>query len=441
MVPPGLPKSKSRVAIGAARRESAGRHRHRHVGSLPHANRSRFLKEHPLTFALGFALIVALSPMATDLYLPAIPAITVALSADIQIIELSISTYMLGAAAGQVVAAPISDRVGRKPVIQAGIGLFFLATIGCMLAETAAHLLLFRVLQGVGAGAAAVNVAAAVGDIYEEHEAARVFATIHIIVLTAPLVAPLVGALLITWFPWQVNFGFMAGYAVIAAVFAVTVLPETIQRDSDPPSQRSIVRSVAADYWAVLTRRRAFLFNLVVALSFSCFVVFLTDAAFVYLDYFAAPTLLFPVLFGGSIVTMMITNRINLWLLIRFRPRHVIPVGHAVQVLSSAILLAYSLLPEQSLSVFVPIVMFATSANALIGGNTMARYISLFKERRGTASAMTGVLQFAIAGLIVIGISLVHDGTPRTMALGMLGCAVASATCTALIFRSERNDP
>jgi DHA1 family bicyclomycin/chloramphenicol resistance-like MFS transporter len=391
-----------------------------------------------LLFALSFALVVALSPMATDIYLPAIPDIARSLGADIQVIEISISTYFLGVAAGQLIAAPVSDRLGRRPVVIAGVVVFLAGAAGMIFVDSAEQLLALRLLQGLGAGAGAVNVLAAVGDLYDEHDAARMLATIHIIVLTAPLVAPIIGAILVSSMPWQSIFVFLTFYALLVVAGTLRVMPETLQPSHRPTAPGSIVREIVRDYRHVLSRPRALQFNLAISLAFSCFFIFLTDAAFIYLDYFGLPTLSFPLLFGANIVIMMLGNRVNVWLLARHRPRQIIPWGHGLQVTAAAALVVCTSLPSISLYVLVPLIMLATAANTLIVSNSTARYISLFSSRRGTASAVSGVMQFLAVGVISIFVGIVHDGTPRTMAAAMLVCAAAAAVFTTLILRAER---
>jgi DHA1 family bicyclomycin/chloramphenicol resistance-like MFS transporter len=303
---------------------------------------------------------------------------------------------------------------------------------------SAEQLLALRLLQGLGAGAGAVNVMAAVGDLYDEHDAARMLATINIIVLTAPLVAPIIGAVLISYLPWQSIFAFLTFYALMVMVGTLRVLPETLQPGDQPLARESIAREIIRDYRHVLSRPRALQFNFAISLAFTCFFIFLTDAAFLYLDYFGLPKLSFPLLFGANIVMMMLGNRVNVWLLARYRPRNVIPWGHGLQVTAAAALLICTSQPSISLYVLVPLIMLATSANTLIVSNSTARYISLFTSRRAAASAVSGVMQFLAVGVISIVVGIVHDGTPRTMAAAMLVCAVAAATFTALIRRDER---
>lgn len=375
--------------------------------------------------------------MGTDLYLPAIPAMARSFAADIQIVELSISTYMLGFAAGQLVGAPISDRMGRRPVTFAGMCLFLSATLVVIYSSSAEQLMLLRFLQGAGGGACAVNVTASVGDLYGERDAARMYSMIHMIVLTAPLIAPTIGAVLIAFFPWEAAFAFLAAYCLSVLVIAFFLVPETVQREQEKRPVVPILMEVARDYRFVLSRPLAAWFNAVTALAYGCFFVYLTDAAFIFIDYFGARTSAFPLLFGASIVTMMLFNRINLSLLRRLAPRRVIPLGHGLQLASSLLLLLYVCFATPRLAVVLPLIMLATGANAFIIGNTTARYISLFQSRRGAASAITGVIQFTVGGSLSIGISLVHDGTPRTMSLGLAVCACAAAIASARIGRIE----
>lgn len=391
-----------------------------------------------LRVAFPFAMIAAMSPMATDLYLPAIPAIAEALSADIQVVEMSISTYMLGFAAGHLLAAPISDRLGRRPVTFAGLVLFLAATLLILACQSVDQLLALRLLQGIGGGACAVNVMASIGDLFAEKDAALIYSKIHMIVLVAPLVAPTIGAVLIHYFNWEASFVFLSLYALLVMVLARRFITETLQPDDIAVSNSGVIGAVAADFWQALRRPLAVWFNLVTAFAFGCFFVFLTDAAFLFIDYFGQPTHYFPFFFGVCILALALGNQLNLFLISRFSVRRVIPAGHTLQVLSAVTLLVYVTTSAPDLRVLLPLVTVTVAANALIVGNATARYISLFKKRRGTASAIAGVLQFTTGAVVSIGISFVHDGTPRTMAIGMLATAMISAAATLRIAWAER---
>jgi len=173
----------------------------------------------------------------------------------------------------------------------------------------------------------------------------------------------------------------------------------------------------------------------------STFFIYLTDAAFVYIDYFGCSISLFPFLFGANIISMMVCNRINFMLLHRMSPQQVIRIGHTIQILATGALLLSSWLAKPVLIIFLPLVMLSVGSNAFIIGNTTARYISLFDTRRGAASAVAGLLQFSSGAVISIGLSLVHDGTPFTMAAGMFVCAALAVLVSVRISRLSLPGP
>jgi DHA1 family bicyclomycin/chloramphenicol resistance-like MFS transporter len=391
------------------------------------------LGEPGLKLAFPFALIVALSAMATDLYLPAIPAMTVYFGADIQVVELSISVYMLGFAVGNLVGAPVSDRAGRRPVMFAGLAVFLLATLLIIVCWSAEQLLALRFVQGVGGGLCAVNVMAAVGDMFAERDAALIFSRINMIVLVSPLVAPVIGVALVHFFSWHASFIFMGLYALIVIECTRRFVKETLRRKEYSESVADLLGNVAADYRDALTRPNAMWFNVVMMAGFGVFFVFLTDAAFLFVDYYAMPTWTFPLLFGACIVTMLVGNKLNINLLQRFSARQVIPGGHLVQLGATITMFAYASTTEPHLGILLPLIMLAIGGNAFIGGNTMARYISLFDKRRAVGSAVGGLLQFTTAGVLTILISVIHDGSPRTTAAGMLALALVGAAATARV--------
>lgn len=162
------------------------------------------------------AAAVALGPLATDMYLPALPAMGQALSAGPDQVQLTLSLYMAGFAVAQLFCGPLADRFGRKPVMIGGLLLFFLASIGCALASNVETLMLFRFLQALGLGRPRSG-RAAIRDIYTPREAARIMALLASIMALAPAVAPTVGGFLLTGFGWPSIFVALGVYGLVVA--------------------------------------------------------------------------------------------------------------------------------------------------------------------------------------------------------------------------------
>ena len=168
--------------------------------------------------ALMLALLVAVMPFSIDAYLPAMPQMAAALGADIHQIEQSLSVFLLGVALGQLVGGPVSDLKGRRKVALFGLAVYVMATTALLWTDTVAHLLLWRGVQALGGGMATVTVAALVRDRFGGREAAQMFALIGIIMMAAPLAAPMLGALLKNLGGWRAIFEFLALYAAAVAL-------------------------------------------------------------------------------------------------------------------------------------------------------------------------------------------------------------------------------
>lgn len=188
----------------------------------------------PRRVALLVAANTALAPFAIDAYLPAIGVLAENINASIHHTELSISMFLFGFAIGQLCFGPLSDRVGRKPVLLSGLVVFMLASLMITTVDSLPSLLVWRFIQALGGGACVVNSAAIVRDCFSGREAAKVMSTMAMIMMLAPLVAPAVGSLLLHIAGWWLIFVFLAAYAGFLLWLLGTRLPET--RDTNLPA-------------------------------------------------------------------------------------------------------------------------------------------------------------------------------------------------------------
>ena len=256
------------------------------------------------------AMLVAIMPFSVDAYLPAIPAMADSLGADIHRIEQSLSTFMFGVAAGQLVGGSIADIKGRRVVALTGLVVYIASVIGLVFIRSADELLLLRMVQAFGAGMTVVVVGAIVRDNYEGNKAAQMFALIGIIMMGAPLVAPMLGAALKALGGWRLIFGFLALYAAIVWGLLYRFLAKPVHTDA---INRSIFRTVAARYRHVLSTRPALGFLFFQAFSFSSMFVFLTESSFVYMNLYGLSAHAYAWVFGLNIITMATFNRITAW--------------------------------------------------------------------------------------------------------------------------------
>jgi DHA1 family bicyclomycin/chloramphenicol resistance-like MFS transporter len=191
------------------------------------------LKPETLALTVVLALLTALGPLSTDMYLPSLPAIAAGLGATTGQTQLTLSSFLLGFAAGQFFYGPISDRVGRKPVLLFGLGLFTLASLICALAPNIETLISGPIVLG----------RAIVRDFYEGPRAGRELSRMGTIMGVVPAAAPILGGIIERFTGWRVTFGFMILFGVALAVTIALRMPESIRRKSDTPiSFLSIVR-------------------------------------------------------------------------------------------------------------------------------------------------------------------------------------------------------
>ena len=374
----------------------------------------------PSRVALWVAAITALAPFAIDAYLPAIGVLAENINASIHHTELSISMFLFGFAIGQLCFGPLSDRVGRKPVLLSGLVVFMLASLMITTVDSLPSLLVWRFIQALGGGACVVNSAAIVRDCFSGREAAKVMSTMAMIMMLAPLVAPAVGSLLLHIAGWWLIFVFLAAYAGFLLWLLGTRLPETRDTNLPAASPRQVVRN----YVSVLRHKEGMGYICAVAASFAGLFAFVTASPFLYLDYFSLSPSVYPMVFGVNVLVIALSNRVNIHLLRKRSPQQNLRLGLTIQLIAALGLVIATALNFASLYVVVPLVMLFTGMIGLITPNAISALLDHFGHISATATALLGGIQFscgAIAGVLV-GLFQVEHLWP--MVLTMLGAAL-----------------
>ncbi|MBH8580978.1 Bcr/CflA family multidrug efflux MFS transporter [Bisbaumannia pacifica] len=374
----------------------------------------------PRRLALLVAANTALAPFAIDAYLPAMGALAATIGASIHHTELSLSTFLAGFALGQLLFGPLSDRIGRKPVLLGGLVVFLLASLAITQVESLTTLLAWRFVQALGGGATVVNSAAIVRDCFSGREAAKVMSTMAMIMLLAPLVAPAVGSGLLHLGDWWLIFAFLAAYAAFLLWLLGTKLPETRRRQGPAASPRQVLRN----YASVLSHRESLGYICAASMTFSGLFAFITASPFVYLHHFGVSPGVYPLLFGANVVTMLASNRLNIRLLRHRSPQQNLRLGLAIQLAAGLGLVALVASGLASLWLMVPLIMLFAGTIGLVAPNAITSLLDHFHAISATATALQGSIQFcsgAIAGVLV-GAFAVDSLWP--MVLTMLGASL-----------------
>ena len=369
------------------------------------------------------AMLVAIMPFSIDAYQPEIPAMAVSLNADIHRIEQSLSTFLFGVAIGQLVGGSLSDIKGRRIVALCGLLLFIISTAGLIWIKTGEQLLMLRMVQAFGGGMAVVVVGAVVRDYYEGRQAAQMFALIGIIMMIAPLVAPMLGAALQALGGWRLIFVFLAVYGVMVwgLLFRFLAKPTRTER-----FDVNVVKNVVGRYKQVLSTRPALGFLFFQAFSFSSMFAFLTESSFVYMELYGISAHAYAWVFGLNIVTMAFFNRITAWRLRQSDDaQDILRWGIAIQFLANLLMFASVLIAGlPPLAWLVMLVMISIGTQGLITANTQACFMSYFKQEGGSANAILGVCQSLIGAGMGMLTTWLHNGSAVVMSGMMLTATV-----------------
>lgn len=369
---------------------------------------------------LLLAALTAMAPLAIDAYLPALPDMASNFGVSIHDAELSLSLFLAGFALGQIVGGPFSDHFGRRAATGSGISLFCLGTLGIIFSPTMEWVWLFRVIEAFGGGLAVVNSAAIIRDFSKGQESARHISNMAVIMMLAPLLAPLIGMVLLHLSGWRLVFDFLLVYGLVIGSTLFFKLPETRVKTEDRPS-------AFKRYGMVLSNRCAvgFLFSQCFALG--GMFAFITGSPSVYMGFFGISETVYPFLFGANVVAMIFFNRLNVRLLKQHKPQNILSIGQAGQVITASLLLAYvSFSQHPSLYIVMPLIIIFIGIMGLIVANATSSTVEYFPTNSATATALLGASGFATGALSGAIVGILGDGTAWPMAVVMFGCAIAA---------------
>jgi DHA1 family bicyclomycin/chloramphenicol resistance-like MFS transporter len=366
------------------------------------------------------AAIAALPPLAVDMYLPAFPQIADNLGTDINTIQNSLSIFLLGFGLGMLFFGPFSDRYGRRPMALFGLIGFALSSLFLTLSDNATMFLLFRFLQGFLGSAATVNVPAMIRDCYGK-DTAKGMSSVMMIMLIAPLVAPLMGSFALTLASWQGIFALLTLYTVVLFLLSWWRLPET--RAELAPGER---RTMFGNYRIILGHRRIWLDLCTYILLALAFFTYLTAASFLYINWYGASATLFGVLFAATAISLIIANFVNVRIVTRVGARRMMHMGLLLGTLFTLGLLAIAV-TDLGLYWMVAAFFCVTGSLGLAWVNADALVVIEFPKQASSASAVIGTLRFGVGGLAGPLLAWTYDGTPLPVALLMLGCIGGAA--------------
>jgi DHA1 family bicyclomycin/chloramphenicol resistance-like MFS transporter len=366
------------------------------------------------------AMLAAISPFAIDTYLAAMPTMADVFGVNISVIEITLTVYYLGFAAGNFLGGPLSDSFGRKKIALSGVFLYVVSALAitqCVYIET---VFLFRALQAFGGGFATVSTMAFVRDWFEGKQVARLATVITMIMMLAPLFAPVIGTALLALNGWEMIFYFLAIFAFVVFVSFLFLVPESRERSFI--TNRITTRQLMAKYRLFFANRNAVLILFSISFSMAGMFTFITSASFVYLEFFDVKPSLFPLIFGANVVLNVILSILNTYLLRKRDPEAILKFGLVLQLIAGLVLvLAVQATLPSFVLVFGGVVLFIGSLG-LIFGNGTAIVLNMFPEISGSANATIGVTRFIISSMASFVIAFFHTGNLKIVGAVMFCC-------------------
>jgi DHA1 family bicyclomycin/chloramphenicol resistance-like MFS transporter len=382
------------------------------------------MPEHHRRLAALLGALIALGPLGVDMYLPAFPAMATDLAAQPEAIQRSLAAFLLGLAVGQVAVGPLADRHGRRPPLLVGLTLFALASAGCAMAASAEALVWLRVLQALGGCAGMVVARAVVRDLCDERGAVRMMAMLMLVMGAAPILAPLLGSVLLAGFGWRSIFWALAGYGVLALLFCALFLKESLppeRRRRDGPA------AVVAVYLGILRDRRFLAHALAGALPMVGLFAYLVASPQVLMGLHGLGPTQYGIAFGANAFGLILASQVIARLVRRGAPRVLL-----LRALAACALAGLTVPLAVATGGLVPLLAALFLYMAVMGSVLpLASALAMAPMGRvaGSASALLGAMQFgAGAGVgILLGAFGAGSAWPMALLVGAAGSAGLAA--------------
>jgi MFS transporter, DHA1 family, multidrug resistance protein len=372
-----------------------------------------------LPILLGF--LTAVGPSTTDMYLPAFPSIEASFGAPAGSAQLTLAAWFAGLAVGQFSQGTLSDRLGRKRPLVVATAVYTIGCVGCALAPTIGWLSAFRAVAAIGASAGMVIPRAMVRDLAEGQAAAVMMSRLSLVMGAAPILAPTVGSLVLTYADWRGIFWILSAYGALCCALVIFLLPDTLA-----PEHRIRLRfgQQLGRYGRILAERGFLTHATMGGFATFAFFAYLAGSSPVFIQGFGLTPARYAIIFGGNSVGLIACAQLNPFLLRRFGHTRVLSTVGLVHLCATASLTVIAFAGLHILPLVIAPIFVAISCMGMLTPNTIVGALARHAQHAGSASAVMGTGQYllgAVSGLLV---GFATDGTPRGMAVLMLAGSI-----------------
>ncbi|MFX2608783.1 Bcr/CflA family multidrug efflux MFS transporter [Enterobacter mori] len=373
-----------------------------------------------IVFILG--LLAMLMPLSIDMYLPALPVISAQFGVPAGSAQMTLSTYILGFAIGQLLYGPMADSLGRKPVILGGTLVFAGAAVACALAQSIDQLIIMRFFHGLAAAAASVVINALMRDVYPKEEFSRMMSFVMLVTTIAPLVAPMVGGAVLVWFSWHAIFWILAVAALLASAMIFFFIDETLPVER---RQKFHIRTTMGNFASLFRHKRVLSYMLASGFSFAGMFSFLSAGPFVYIELNHVSPQHFGYYFALNIVFLFVMTIINSRFVRRVGAINMFRAGLWIQFFMAIWMVVSAFLGIGFWALVVGVAAFVGCVS-MISSNAMAVILDEFPHMAGTASSLAGTFRFGIGAVVGALLSMATFNTAWPMLWAIAFCATSS---------------
>jgi len=385
-------------------------------------------------FTLLLGLLVALPSFGIDMSLPALTSVGAALGVAPERAGLMMSLFMLGFAVAPLFYGPVSDRYGRKPVVVFACTLFAIAGIGCAFARSLPTLLVWRVVQGAGAGASMTITLAIVRDLFEGQAARTRLSYVSIATMVVPTIAPSAGAALLALGGWRVIHAVLGGIGLLLLLAMLIGFTESARLD---PANRLVPSVIARNYLRVLMNPLSLGYILINAAAFGALFAYVSGSSLFLINVVGLRPGQFGVVFAATSLGIMagafLNGRLSTWGVAPFYP---LTAGLVLAVVTATALLLMTLVGWMPLIPVILILIVGNFAFGLIAPNAMQGAMQPLPQIAGAAGAATGCIQMATAAVVSGLVALLHDQhSALSMTALMSVCSLVALAAYLLLAR------
>lgn len=380
-------------------------------------------RQHRFFIFLVLGLLSAIGPFSIDMYLPGFDAIAASLHTTVAHIQLSLTSFFIGIASGQVIYGPLLDRFGRKIPLVVGLIIYIAASIGCALTNSADYLIGYRFVQALGSCGGMVASRAMVRDFFGPAESAKIFSLLMLVIGISPILAPTVGSFVMTHWGWHGIFIVLTVITTGILLAVVFFLPES---KGPNPELSLLPKPIVRSYWEVFKNRQFLTYALAGGLASSGLYAYLAGSPYIMITLYGLNEKQYGLVFALIASALITASQLNRYLLNTRSSEEVAKTALVIQSSIGVVLAVLSVTGYIDLYVMIALIFLFLGSQGFVFPNTSALALAPFSRLAGSASALLGSLQMGCGALSSASVSYFHNKTPIPMTLAMAGCASLS---------------